>query len=971
MMKRLKEVGIILLLLSFTLTKETDSGSKYCAESLNTMRNVDSCPSSEQEARNAAEKMNCEAISHNQNCTDPDKFKYHCVIDELEKSLLEVCAPEYYILDYCAEFNVQGGRIQEHYGTKCSDVTPQCPRRYKSAEAYLYPGCYEVVTRSSEFISTEESTSIQHAMDITNGSNDNSNAYVRIWLPVVVACIVIGIGIIVCLRRGICRTRCRKRRGKEHRNDEASGLMMCEQPDYERETEVISTISATDELAVFRGEILLKMMEKNEKVEEKTVLSEDNIKKTKEYIEAFRDLCSFFVETKLSTVCKTALRHNGVAILTGPSGSGKTLVALHIIKDPFYDTWDKRKISSWREFRLINPKKNSFVLIDNIFDGHIYRHGLETWWDTLSCLYSKYIKSPKSQNNATAVGKVHLLITAKDNAIRKASQFMNRDTPALESDSIIPTSSFPLSDTEKNNILDAQLEYAHEKKGIERPVIDKEFRHQIMKTIGPFGFPLCAHLYACEQNYGKKDLNVFRYPENYQRNLIKHEISMDKTYSVKSLLLFLLLYDTDSVIRGELTKPNLNDSEQCSQFLESACSKEMVDELQPLNFSNLTIVSSGLTGTILIEHPDNLYGFIHQTFKNAVAFHFCTEHFDTAVNHFPLDVLEKQSFERFPEDQCRKLMSRFMKEIPEGNISKVFACPVFKQQWFSKQFVNAMVSCNISEYLSFPDSASTFNLPLIFWVSKYCLTSLSRYLFEEIEKQKINEELNFLLARFGDCCAADESFLRESAAIAASPTIENLRERVLVYRNKEKHSILHLVLLSEQPDVVCYRIMECLLKYSAFDSFCDSGESILNVTIKQQNCSRILCTLATLNKCKKVQIRPQIAELVKLLDGCEYKVSLEIEMLTRLCILLVYSPDSSVEGEVCRNFPHVQTLLNLPRRSENKMLEIINETCRDLSERPDEEKEIRIPNPMGKMSPNLLERIRKIVRHLGKMDAFP
>lgn len=41
------------------------------------------------------------------------------------------------------------------------------------------PGCYEVVTRSSEFISTEESTSIHHDMDITNGSNDNSNAYVR------------------------------------------------------------------------------------------------------------------------------------------------------------------------------------------------------------------------------------------------------------------------------------------------------------------------------------------------------------------------------------------------------------------------------------------------------------------------------------------------------------------------------------------------------------------------------------------------------------------------------------------------------------------------------------------------------------------------------------------------------------------------------------------------------------------------
>lgn len=36
-------------------------------------------------------------MAGNQNCTDPDNFKYHCVMNELETELVEVCAPQYYI----------------------------------------------------------------------------------------------------------------------------------------------------------------------------------------------------------------------------------------------------------------------------------------------------------------------------------------------------------------------------------------------------------------------------------------------------------------------------------------------------------------------------------------------------------------------------------------------------------------------------------------------------------------------------------------------------------------------------------------------------------------------------------------------------------------------------------------------------------------------------------------------------------
>lgn len=44
-----------------------------------------------------AKRKNCESIAYEQKCTTPEKFKYHCVMNELENAFIEVCAPEYRI----------------------------------------------------------------------------------------------------------------------------------------------------------------------------------------------------------------------------------------------------------------------------------------------------------------------------------------------------------------------------------------------------------------------------------------------------------------------------------------------------------------------------------------------------------------------------------------------------------------------------------------------------------------------------------------------------------------------------------------------------------------------------------------------------------------------------------------------------------------------------------------------------------
>lgn len=48
-----------------------------------------------------ANENNCELIAHKQNCTTPEKIKYHCVINELENAFIEVCEPEYRIHGIC------------------------------------------------------------------------------------------------------------------------------------------------------------------------------------------------------------------------------------------------------------------------------------------------------------------------------------------------------------------------------------------------------------------------------------------------------------------------------------------------------------------------------------------------------------------------------------------------------------------------------------------------------------------------------------------------------------------------------------------------------------------------------------------------------------------------------------------------------------------------------------------------------
>lgn len=66
-----------------------------CPVSRNTVRKVESCPKTQKEWMENAEKMKCETYASQ--CMESDKVKYHCVIDA-SGGLVEVCAYEQNIL---------------------------------------------------------------------------------------------------------------------------------------------------------------------------------------------------------------------------------------------------------------------------------------------------------------------------------------------------------------------------------------------------------------------------------------------------------------------------------------------------------------------------------------------------------------------------------------------------------------------------------------------------------------------------------------------------------------------------------------------------------------------------------------------------------------------------------------------------------------------------------------------------------
>lgn len=182
------------------------SDSRYCVWSNHTLDVVNSCPKTRSEVAKRATLKNCTSLAAIQNCSAPDIFKYHCVMNEFQNAFVEVCAPSFYIFGFCTEYNTYGAVIQPHYRLKCSNVDPPCAARYISTDAYLYTGCYDLVKNHIFEKSTKVLSQLYNlnntSKSLEKNKRPNDSAYViRIGvISVVSIAVVIFVGTCLFVR---------------------------------------------------------------------------------------------------------------------------------------------------------------------------------------------------------------------------------------------------------------------------------------------------------------------------------------------------------------------------------------------------------------------------------------------------------------------------------------------------------------------------------------------------------------------------------------------------------------------------------------------------------------------------------------------------------------------------------------------------------------------------------------------------
>lgn len=72
------------------LSQTLEASNDACDISRSTIQIVKNCPESEEKWREAAARKNCAAYANQ--CSDPKRLVYHCLLNEYINQTLEVCA---------------------------------------------------------------------------------------------------------------------------------------------------------------------------------------------------------------------------------------------------------------------------------------------------------------------------------------------------------------------------------------------------------------------------------------------------------------------------------------------------------------------------------------------------------------------------------------------------------------------------------------------------------------------------------------------------------------------------------------------------------------------------------------------------------------------------------------------------------------------------------------------------------------
>lgn len=363
-------------------------------------------------------------------------------------------------------------------------------------------------------------------------------------------------------------------------------------------------------------------------------------------------------------------------------------------------------------------------------------------------------------------------------------------------------------------------------------------------------------------------------------------------------------------------------------FLKEKCSESLINDMKPLKFENLNERAKELEGIILIKHFA-MYEFQHQIYLEGLSDYFFRNHFEAAVQHFPLDILRTYEFHDISETRFNILAHRLIQELFKSALSKALICRLFERSECEERFCNELQKeGTLIELLYIPDKASPFSLPVIFWANKYGLKKLSKFLWHFVEKNTNKEDVHsqFYLARFGECCENDENYItRTNMPI----DVNDYRVLVCHYRFSGQRNILHLLISSDKSDNDAYRFMMKVLTDSPDENVAVDLD-LLSLALTNVKSSRLLCIteiLFQLNEGTKNHEELPGSCLVESLNTCPIDTFWELELGVRICMVSAYKKINKLTDCVQTRFvqgkSHFRALFREEKIAQTEMARLI------------------------------------------------
>lgn len=507
----------------------------------------------------------------------------------------------------------------------------------------------------------------------------------------------------------------------------------------------------------------------------------------------------------------------GIVIWKGHSGCGKTIAAIHLIINEMINKpdWTFRKIRSWQELSYIKMDKKTLVFIDNIFFRKTMNLDLENWWKVLNEIHESF---HQTYTEGSGLNRIRFVITAQTNATEQACSFMEKTTPILNENYQIDATC--LTDMEKEKIFIRQIDFAKIERHADIPTFDTGFLKKVKASEGPIGFPLCALLFVCSDEYQKSGVNFFSRPIKFLKFQIKEEIKSEKQNRTKSLF-FLLFFIEWKAKSGNPEIIEINCDYNCKKFL-NRISKDLLEKFKPFDFRDLVQEAHRLVGTFLKEDNENVYAFVHDSVYEAVGELLCETYPIETAKYFPLDIIQDQEFEEATEKQLAVLATRLLYELLHQRLSLVFACKPFKRKPFVDIFWSELIKkdkITIRKLLTIVNDRSQIRLPSVFWASRNRLTYLTEHFFEIVIEYDVQTDYQLYASLYGDCCAKKESLLNTYNGVLQD-NLKGLKQLVLDFTDDDNNNILHLVITSEKSDEFASVIVQKLLTEKA--SFVDT-----------------------------------------------------------------------------------------------------------------------------------------------------